>query len=65
MKDKVLWTTTDLAEAVGLSRERVRQLVAEGYIEGYKVGQSWAIPRDEARRWLAERGKAAGEVAGE
>jgi excisionase family DNA binding protein len=56
MEDKELYTTSDLAKAAAISRERVRQLVVGGKIEGHKVGQSWAITREEARRWLAERG---------
>lgn len=56
MSDKKLFSTSELAEAAGVSRERVRQLVAAGEIEGYKVGQTWVIPEDEARRWLRDRG---------
>ena len=56
MDDKELWSTSELAEAVGVSRERVRQLVVSGEIDGHKVGRTWVIPEAEARRWLAERG---------
>jgi excisionase family DNA binding protein len=61
MSDKKLYSTSELAEAAGVTRERVRQLVAGGEIKGYKVGQTWVIPDDEARRWLAERGVKGGE----
>jgi excisionase family DNA binding protein len=56
MSDKKLYSTSELAEAAGVSRERVRQLVAGGEIEAYKVGKTWVIPEEEARRWLRERG---------
>jgi excisionase family DNA binding protein len=56
MGDKKLYSTSELADAAGVSRERVRQLVASGEIHGYKVGKTWVIPEEEARRWLAERG---------
>jgi excisionase family DNA binding protein len=51
-----LWTTTELAEATGMTQGRIRQILRAGDIEGFKVGRDWAIPDAEARRWLEERG---------
>jgi len=56
MENQQFLGTTDVAEAAGVTREWVRRKVAEGEIEGFKVGRDWLIPREEAKRWLAQRG---------
>jgi len=57
MDDKPkLWTTSDLAEAAGLSQNRLRQILQTVKLEGFKVGRDWAVTDAEARRWLSERG---------
>jgi excisionase family DNA binding protein len=55
------WSTQDLADASGLTRQRIRQLLASGRIKGFKVGRDWVIPREEAQRWLRERGMEGGD----
>ena len=61
MRDnKKFWSSTELADAAGLSRQYVVELLNKGQkqggIEGYKAGAHWVILDSEARRWLAERG---------
>jgi excisionase family DNA binding protein len=56
MTGKEYYGTRDLAELSGLTQERVRQLVTVGEIKAHKVGRDWVIPREEAERWLSERG---------
>jgi hypothetical protein len=50
-----VWTTNDLAKAAGVTPQFIRQEIWAGNIECQKVGRDWAIPAEEARRWLAER----------
>jgi hypothetical protein len=49
------WTTNDLAEAADVSPQFIRQEIAAGNIECDKIGRDWAIPEEEAQRWLEER----------
>ena len=54
---KTEWTTSELAEAAGLSDARIRQLLIDGRtLKGRKVGPMWVISDSEARRWLENRG---------
>ena len=39
--------TQEAAEKLGLSVERVRQLIQEGKISAQKVGRDWIIPEQE------------------
>lgn len=52
---KTAWTTTELAEAAGVSSARIRQLLANEELKGYKLGRDWRIPDSVARDWLAGR----------
>lgn len=49
------YTVTELAEEAAVSVAYVRRLVADGKIEGRKVGPLWTIPADEARRFIQKR----------
>lgn len=53
---KPYWTTKELAAAAGVDPSRIRQLLIEERIEAQKHGPVWAIPDDEAKRWLRSRG---------
>ena len=52
----MLWSTSKLAEASGLTQRHVSRLVSKGEIEGQKVGHDWIISDEEAHRFLKERG---------
>ncbi len=52
--DRPLWSTKDLANATGLTQQRIGQLLKEGIIIGYKIGREWAIQREEALRFIEE-----------
>jgi excisionase family DNA binding protein len=56
MDGKPYWSTGELAEAAGVSREWVRRQIVSGEIQASKAGKDWIISRDEAIRWLSERG---------
>lgn len=52
-------TVKELAEAAGLSAQRIRQILANDDIPGaYKFGYTWVIPREAAERWLENRKEA-------
>ena len=50
------WTTQQLAKRAGLADAYVRSLLIAGKIEAEKFGHIWAIPDEEAVRFLRERG---------
>jgi excisionase family DNA binding protein len=49
------WSSTELAEAAGVSRQYVVRLLNERDIIGHKAGNTWVITDSEARRWLQSR----------
>ena len=52
------WTTAELAEAAGVTDARIRQLLIEGELHGYKAGRDWRVADQVAREWLSRRHKA-------
>jgi len=49
------WTTGELAEAAGVTETRIRQLLLDERLNGYKLARDWRIPDHVAREWLAQR----------
>ena len=49
------WTTEELGEAVGVTGAYIRRLCAKGEIVAYKVGKTWVVPNEEARRYIDDR----------
>lgn len=59
-----LVSLADASQLLGVSSERVRQLVVAGDLPGVRFGNAWAVPRDAiaARRQVANRrGRPLGE----
>jgi excisionase family DNA binding protein len=52
--ETVFLTVNDVAGMVGLSENRVYQLIAEGRIPHTRAGRRIRIPRAAFDRWLAE-----------
>lgn len=50
-----LWTVQELANEAHFTMRRIRQLLQEGKISGFKAGRDWLVSDEEARRFLAER----------
>lgn len=52
-----LVSLSDASKLLGVSSERVRQLVAAGDVPGVRFGNAWAVPRDAvlARRHVGNR----------
>ena len=55
IRKKAGWTTEELAQEAGVNSSRIRQLLAQGIIKGFKRGKrQWLIPDNEAVSWLAQ-----------
>jgi excisionase family DNA binding protein len=52
--EKLLLTVAETAEATGLGRSKVYELVAAGAIESVRIGRSRRVPRDAVERFIAE-----------
>jgi excisionase family DNA binding protein len=55
MKRDRPWDTRELAKEAKVSDAYIRKLIAQGKLNAYKIGQSWAIPPEDARMWLEYR----------
>lgn len=55
-QDRENWLKVpELAQRAGLSRQKIRNLIEEGKIVAYRLGNGYyRIPRVEAERFLAE-----------
>lgn len=50
----MLWDVTDLADAIGMSRQYVRNDIQAGRLEGHRNGRSkFVIEHQEADRYVA------------
>lgn len=47
--------TNEAADMIGVSRQRVLQMVAEGKLPGLVVGHSYVIPKQSVEQWLDQR----------
>lgn len=51
--------TTDVAEHLGISRQRVHQLLVAGKLEGQRIGRSgWVITEAALNRYKKAKGRA-------
>jgi excisionase family DNA binding protein len=55
MEDKLLLRPTEAAEALGLSRATVYELLARGEIPSLRIGRSVRVPVDRLREWVQAR----------
>jgi excisionase family DNA binding protein len=55
MKRDRPWDTRELAKEAKVSDAYIRKLIAQGKLNAYKIGQSWAIPHEDAQAWLKQR----------
>lgn len=54
-----LWSVSELAATAGVSGQYLRQLIKDGKLATVgKLGVTWAISDQEAKRWLKSRKKA-------
>jgi excisionase family DNA binding protein len=55
MSDSDLVGTTEAAQMLGVTRQRVNQMVREGKITGVRVGNAWAFERMVIFKALLQR----------
>ena len=53
--DRLLYRPVETAEAIGVSRSRVYELIAKGDIPSIKVGGVTRVPVDSLRDWVARQ----------
>jgi excisionase family DNA binding protein len=51
--DKILYTPTEAARALGISRSTIYVLMARGEITSVRIGSSRRVPVDGLRRYVA------------
>ena len=53
--ERILYRPSEAAEAIGVSRSRVYELIASGEIPSIKVGSVRRVPVKELLEWVAQR----------
>jgi len=52
--DRLAYSPTEFAEAIGVTRQHVHNLIARGDLRSVKVGRCTRIPASEATRLFAD-----------
>jgi excisionase family DNA binding protein len=60
--DKLLLRPAEAAEALGISRSKLYQMLAGGQLPVVRVGQTLRVPVRELERWIGARLSGAGAV---
>jgi excisionase family DNA binding protein len=55
MNERILYRPTEAAEAIGVSRARVYELIAAGIIPSIRIGSSIRVPVEALRQWVARQ----------
>lgn len=50
-----VWSTQEIASAVGVDESNIRRALIDGRLAGFKVGRAWLVTDEEAKRFIAER----------
>jgi excisionase family DNA binding protein len=53
MTERILYRPAEAADAIGVSRARCYELIAQGTIPSIRVGTSIRVPVDALRAWIA------------
>ena len=61
--DKILYTPTEAAQALGISRSTIYVLLAGGEIPSVRIGSCRRVPVDGLRRYVAALAKRNGAFA--
>lgn len=62
--ERILYRPSEAAEAIGVSRSRMYELLASGEVPSIQVGHVKRVPVDKLREWV-ERHSAGGTAATE
>ena len=63
--EKLLLRPVEAAEAIGIGRSKVYELLASGELPSIRVGASVRVPLDALRAWIVRQLADAGEAAGQ
>jgi len=55
MTERILYRPSEVGEAIGVSRARAYELIAEGTIPSIKIGASIRVPVDALRAWVTRQ----------
>ena len=53
--DRILYRPVEAAEAIGVSRSRIYELIASGEIPSVRIGNVTRVPVDKLHEWVEER----------
>lgn len=62
MTERMLYRPQEAAEAIGVSRARVYELIASNVIPSIRIGTSIRVPVEDLRNWI-DRQKTASTAA--
>ena len=57
--DKLLLRPVEAAEAIGIGRSKVYELIARGELPSVRIGSSVRVPVDALRAWITRQLEAA------
>ena len=53
--EKLLLRPVEAAEAIGISRSKIYELLASGELPSVRIGASVRVPVDALRAWIADQ----------
>jgi excisionase family DNA binding protein len=53
--DKLLLRPVEAAEAIGISRSKIYELLASGVLPSVRIGTSVRVPVEALRAWIAQQ----------
>jgi excisionase family DNA binding protein len=53
--DRLMLRPTEAAEAIGIGRSKIYELLAGGDLPSVRIGGSIRVPVDALRAWIAQR----------
>ena len=58
--DRLLLRPVEVAEAIGVGRSKIYELLASGQLPSIRVGSSLRVSVEALREWIARQGESAG-----
>lgn len=59
--DKLLLRPTEAAEAIGIGRSKIYELLASGDLPSIRIGSSIRVPLDQLRAWIERKSADTGQ----
>ena len=53
--ERLLYRPAAAADAIGVSRSRIYELIASGEVPSVRVGRTLRVPVDALRRWVEQQ----------